>query len=110
MEKNILLEKFKKENEAGDERSVYLRERCYAYTFRATLITCLALMVMEELADIVLPLEVRIVFVFIIGVHSFFSIIWTKSKFSLFILIFAILALVGFIFYSYTGTYIGNMY
>lgn len=106
MERNDLLEKFKHDNENGDERIIYMKERCYAYTFRVIVISCLALMVVEDLADITLPLEVGVVFVFVMGVHSFFSFIWLKQKFSLFILLLAILAVAGFIFHSYTGSYL----
>lgn len=106
MDKNQLLEKFKNENKDGDERSLYLKEKCYSVTFKIVLITLFWLQIVEYFMDINIPLECGVVFLFLVAVYSFFSFIWLKKSYSLLFAIFGFIGIIGYYYHILTGTYL----
>lgn len=106
MDRDELLNTFKKENKDGDERSIYLKERCYSFTFKILISICVVLMTIENIMNIKIQIELGVVLLFIISVYSLFSFIWLKKTYSLIIAVTGAFGVFGYYYHLLTGSFL----
>ena len=106
MDRDELLNTFKKENKDGDERTIYLKERCYSYTFKILISVCVVLMTIESLMNIKIPIELGVILLFTISVYSLFSFIWLKKTYSIIIAVFGAFGVFGYYYHLITGNFL----